>query len=65
MSCDITFVGPVGLEPTTRGAGTQCVEVRGRPNGLMSSHGRVSKSGAVAVSAAVRLSEGRDSDSLS
>jgi hypothetical protein len=58
----------VGLEPTTRGlkgAGTQCVEVRGRPNGLMSGHGRVSKSGAVAVSAAVKLSEGRDSDSLS
>jgi len=52
-----TVVGPVGIEPTTRGlkgAGTQCVKVRVRLTGVMIGHDRVPESCAVAVSAAVK-----------
>jgi hypothetical protein len=51
------FVGPVGLEPTTRGlkgAGMASVEIHGRLTGHLISYADVPESGGVAVSAAVK-----------
>ena len=55
-----TVVGPVGLEPTTRGlkkAGRQSMEIRVRLSRPTISRAGVLKSGAVAVSVAVKAAE--------